>query len=202
MITAPAGYGKVWQDQGNDYWVGMYSEEAPYHETFLEWLESHRRDTKSILEVGCGSGVYMTGHPKHFFGMVYTGIDISQSGIDYAKANAGAEFIAEDFLQWDDDRVFDIVFSHCVIDHVYDPYEFLRKIVAKTRKRAFISTGGFTDWKPKDLNYNADLGFYLNTIPLEEVETVLLGMLSASEFTITPFETYGHIIEINRGVHE
>lgn len=201
MITAPVNYGYVWQNQGNDYWVGMYAEEAPYHEKFLAWLDSHKSDFKTVLEVGCGSCVYLTGKPDHFKGLTYTGIDISQSAIDYASANAKAEFIASDFLQWNDDRVFDLVFSHCVVDHVYDPYDFLRLIVAKTGKRAFISTGGFTDWKPKDLNYNADLGFYLNIIPVSEVYAVLRESLSADQFTITPF-TNGHIIEINKGAHE
>lgn len=202
MITAPVGYGRVWQNQGNDYWVGMYAEEALYHEIFLKWLARHKDKIKTVLEVGCGSCVYLTEKPEHFEGMTYTGIDISQSGVDYARANVKAELIAGDFLQWDDDRVFDAVFSHCVIDHVYDPYEFLQRIIDKTGKMAFISTGGFTDCKPKDLNYNTDAGFYLNTIPLLEVETVLLASLSASEFTIIPVETYGHIIIIHRGAHE
>lgn len=199
MITAPAGYGKVWQGQENEYWTGMYAEEAPYHEKFLAWLNTQWGEIETVLEVGCGSCVYLTKNPQHFYGMAYTGIDISQSAIDYiTRVGVKAEFIVGDFLQWDDDRVFDLVFSHCTIDHVYDPDEFLRRIVAKTGKMAFISTGGFTDHEPERvMNYDADQGFYLNMIPVPEVEAVLLESLSVNQFTITPF-TNGHIIEIQR----
>lgn len=198
MIAAPEGYGKVWQDQPHEYWVGMYDEQAPYHALFLKGLDLNRHHIKTVLEVGCGSGVYPIKHAHEFEGLAYTGVDISKSAIDYAKANSAAEFIEADFLQWQDDRVFDLAFSHSTLDHVYDPDEFLRKIVAKTGKVAFISSPSISD-KTTELiaDHNADLGFYLNTIPLSRVKYVLRECLSLKEFDIFPF-TNGYIIQIFR----
>lgn len=198
MITAPEGYGKVWQGQPNDYWVGMYDEQAPYHALFLQGLDLNRHHIKTVLEVGCGSGVYPIRNAHALEGLTYTGVDISKSAIEYAKEHSTAEFIEADFLQWQDDRVFDLVFSHSVLDHVYDPDEFLRKIVAKTGKLAFISSPSISG-KATELfqDWNADLGFYLNTIPLSRVRYVLRECLSLPEFDIFPF-TNGYIIQIFR----
>lgn len=202
MIAAPEGYGKVWQGQPHEYWVGMYDEQIPYHKLFLQGLDLNRQHIKTVLEVGCGSGVYPIKHAHELEGLTYTGVDISESGIAYAKANSTSEFIAADFLQWQDDRVFDLVFSHSVIDHVYDPDEFLRKIVAKTGKMAFISSPSISDKVTEPVaNWNADLGFYLNTIPLSRVKYVLRESLSLKEFDIFPF-TNGYIIQILREPHE
>ena len=64
--------------------------------------------------------------------MSYTGLDFSESGIDYCKQNSDFEFIAGDFIKMDLSGKYDLVFSHAVIDHVYDPDLFLEKIAKAT----------------------------------------------------------------------
>jgi SAM-dependent methyltransferase len=72
-----------------------------------------------ILELGCGTG-WMTS-VLGMFGPA-TGIDLSDTGIDFAKSRfANAEFVRSDIQNIDAlERKFNVVVSHEVIEHLSD----------------------------------------------------------------------------------
>lgn len=80
---------------------------------------------KNILDVGCGSGVYS----KIFPSAEYTGVDISEDIIEYARSR-GLKVIKcdiEDGLPFED-KTFDAALSMDVMEHTYDTLFHLKEI--------------------------------------------------------------------------
>jgi len=55
-----------------------------------------------------------------FTDIKYTGIDISKIAIEYCKNNFDFEFICGNFIKLNISQKYDLIYSHAVIDHVYD----------------------------------------------------------------------------------
>ncbi|MDD1686291.1 class I SAM-dependent methyltransferase [Methanoregula sp.] len=56
-------------------------------ETTVQWIETHLdNDKKSILDLGCGPGLYCELLAEH--GHRVTGVDFSKRSLDYARQNA------------------------------------------------------------------------------------------------------------------
>ena len=90
---------------------------------------------KSVLDVGCGSGRYMTALARAGAGPL-VGIDVAPEMIALARRLTAAEglgdrcrFIEGDFLQSELDVPFDVVLAMGVFDYIEDPLPFLRKMV-------------------------------------------------------------------------
>ena len=66
------------------------------HKDFKKYLNS-KTDVQTILEIGCGTGVYPIKNKELFDGKKYTGIDFSKPNIDFCKSHSNFEFIAGDF---------------------------------------------------------------------------------------------------------
>ena len=74
---------------------------------------------KSILDVGCGSGIYSIYFARK--GAEVTGLDFSSRMLSLARKNAGDEacrvrFIQDDFLRW----AADVRFDHSLFIGVFD----------------------------------------------------------------------------------
>ncbi len=72
-----------------------------------------------------------------FDGKNYTGLDISPDAIDLCKQNSDFEFICGDIIKMNTEKKYDLVYSHAVIDHVYDIDTFTIKLLDAT-KNTFI----------------------------------------------------------------
>jgi len=142
--------------------------------------------------------------------MSYTGLDFSESCIEYCKQNSDFEFIAGDFIKMDLSGKYDLVFSHAVIDHVYDPDLFLEKIAKATEKYAYVSAyrGYFPELKEHKMKWINRLACYHNSLSVNQLKKVLTNCdLGSDEFTIREQENgrrgFGKsktetVIEINR----
>jgi ubiquinone/menaquinone biosynthesis C-methylase UbiE len=74
----------------------------------VEWIRSNINEGSSLLDLGCGPGLYT----KHFskIGLDVTGIDFSKSSIAYAKSvDEKTEYIYQNYLDIDYDEKFDVV---------------------------------------------------------------------------------------------
>jgi 2-polyprenyl-3-methyl-5-hydroxy-6-metoxy-1,4-benzoquinol methylase len=89
-----------------------------------------------VLDVGCGNGSIAT--ELHHRGYHVTGVDMAQAGIRIARESCPAgrfELLAADsaILQNLDEQPFDLVYSLEVIEHLYDPRNFLKGCFAAVR---------------------------------------------------------------------
>ena len=206
--TVGIPYGDIWQGKDAEKWYEDTDSIYPLvHEDFLNYLNSCK-NIKTVLEIGCGPGVYPIKHKEIFENYDYTGIDISKSAIQYCKSNSNFNFISGDFQKMDISEKYDLVFSHGVIHHVYDINDFLSKIVGITKKYAYIlSSLGYSDelddhdmeWAEKEAVYNSILS------SKQVNSTLSKSGLSNNQFSITSSETdsensTGTLIEINKTI--
>ena len=179
-IIGKAKYGKVWQEKFGDDQVQWYEEMhnscLKMHNDFKEFLTD--KSLSTILEVGCGAGYYPRNLKELFTNMEYTGTDISETAIKFCKSKSPFNFICTDFLKTPLNKKFDLVFSHALIDHVYDVDLFIEKIIQSSKRFAYITAyrGYFPDLERHVMRRNNLEGSYYNDISIKQVSKKLLGM--------------------------
>lgn len=113
-------YEELLEKYGDDYkaldWKSKESQEIRFYVLLdvISYIAEHK--TISILDVGCGIGHFYDFIKKNGFleklNIKYTGIDISQKSIDFAKKkHADVEFKAVDLIHDKFERSFDIVIA-------------------------------------------------------------------------------------------
>jgi len=186
-----SSYGKTWQAKSDDWYTNIYVARPLLHENFVDYL-TRNSDVKTILEIGCGAGVYPIKLRELFSNKKYLGIDISEQAITYCKNHSQFDFICGDFLQIELPEKYDLVFSHAVVDHVYDIDLFLSKIVQTCRKHAYVSSyrGYFPNLGEHRMTWNNDEGCYYNDLSVNQIRrTLIQSGLQENEFTIRSQES-------------
>jgi SAM-dependent methyltransferase len=95
---------------------------------------------KRVLDVGCGAGVDLARFAKA--GAIVTGVDLSPSAIELARANFEQQGLRGDLHVADGEHLpfpdasFDIVFAHGVVQYTAEP----RRLVEECRR--VLVTGG------------------------------------------------------------
>ncbi len=104
----------------------------------IAWaVKRYFNDTRSILEVGCGTGIVLANLENEFPEAALTGIDLYPEGLSVAaKRITGAEFINADCLTFDFKKGFDVVGAFDVLEHLQDDDELLRRMYK------WVSPGG------------------------------------------------------------
>lgn len=154
MPQKPANYGDWWRTHahGADWYSEIFDARKTIHNAFVGWVKTTEavegQPFASVLEVGCGCAVV---YPDIFLGRRYTGFDFSQKEIDWCRANrgqAGREFLCGDFIvaaERPPER-YDLVFSHAVIDHVYNCDAFLAALVGASKGWVYLTS--YRGWFP------------------------------------------------------
>jgi cyclopropane fatty-acyl-phospholipid synthase-like methyltransferase len=100
---------------------------------------------KSILDVGCGSGVYSVDFARRGAARVL-GIDLSANMQKLAKQEAErhgvadrCEFVRGDFMELGLEEMFDVSIAMGVFDYVPEQVAFLRKMVAVTTGKVIVA---------------------------------------------------------------
>ena len=187
-IVGKSPYGNIqWMKADNDWYIKIHEKNRILHENFIQYIKE-KNDVKTVLEIGCGTGIYPIKYKELFTNMNYTGIDISKENIDYCKKNSNFNFICNDFLTMNASQKYDLVFSHAVIDHVYDIDVFISKICQSCKKYAYINSyrGYFPNLKKHKMKWRDDDGCYYNNISVDQIkQTLLKNNLKNIEFTIS-----------------
>lgn len=200
-------YAKIFKEADPVYYQRVFDSKPLVLKDFLKFLD-RIKEIKSVFEIGCSTGIFPIKYYDNFKNYDYTGLDISQKCIDYCNENSNFTFICADFIQYDLQKTFDLVFSFDVIDHVYDVKQFLTKIVNSTKKHAYIAAyvGYFPDLEQHTRRWDDKDGIYFNSLSVKNLKKDLMECgLSEKEFTIRPqlqgMANSKHtetIIEINR----
>jgi SAM-dependent methyltransferase len=88
-----------------------------------------------LLEIGCGYG-YLLDEARSFFGR-RVGTDFSPEGAEIARAT-GAEVFIGGIEQVPSDAKFDCVIGTQLIEHVYEPLSFVKKLAGHTKSGGHI----------------------------------------------------------------
>ena len=178
-ITAKANYGKIWQEKLGDeqiqWYEGMHKSCLKMHDDFKEFLREKR--PSSILEIGCGAGYYPINLKDLFIDKEYVGIDISETAIEFCKSRSSFNFICTDFLKKNIDRKFDLIFSHALIDHVYDIDLFIEKIIKSCNRFVYVTAyrGYFPDLEKHVMRRNNLEGTYYNDVSIKQLTKKIYG---------------------------
>lgn len=116
------------------------------------WLSEYLKlpEDSKLLDLGCGPGLYS----ENFFGQGFsvTGIDFSQSSIDYAKEQAEEfnyriKYLCQDYLEMDYKEEFDVITliygDLCVLSHE-DRSLLLQKVKKALKPRGYLIFDVFT----------------------------------------------------------
>ena len=122
-----------------------------------------------------------------FKGLEYIGIDFSSANIEYCKDHSEFNFLVGDFIKMNVNKKYDLVFSHAVIDHVYDIETFLLNLVKSCKKFAYINSyiGYFPNLDNHKRRWHDDDHCYYNTISVKQIEKSLQEFgLSNNQFVL------------------
>ncbi len=110
--------------------LDQYHFEKLHHLLRLVDFDGHRG--QSVLEVGCGAGVDLARFAKG--GALVTGVDLSSSAIDLARANVAQQGLTADLRVADAeqlpfaDAAFDFVFAHGVVQYTAHPQRLIDEV--------------------------------------------------------------------------
>lgn len=203
-------YGKRWPELNDEWYKKIHNENFLIHEHFKKYLKS-KIDITTILEIGCGTGIYPINNNQLFKNLEYTGIDISSSAIDFCKKNSKFTFICGDFIKMSMNKKYDLVYTHAVVDHVYDIDEFISKIVDSTNHYVYINSyrGFFPDLQTHKMKWDGYDGSYFNNISIPQIKKLFTKIgISEDEYKIFSQESGQQgenvnlqtIIEINKKI--
>ena len=187
-IFGKSDYGNTdWKKASFEWYEGIHDENTKLHENFIEFLEAKRKSIQTVLEVGCGTGVYPIKYSKLFNDLEYTGIDFSETNIEYCKNNSTFNFISGDFIKMDVKQEYGLVYSHAVVDHVYDIDVFIMNLVKSCKKFAYINAyrGFFPDLEKHEMKWRDDDNCYYNKISIKQIKKLLIeNQLPENQFSI------------------
>ncbi|MBN1294605.1 MAG: methyltransferase domain-containing protein [Candidatus Latescibacteria bacterium] len=120
---------------------------ALYKRTDETIKELKNSNCKSVLDVGCGTGVNAIQFIYNGCETV-TGVDYAEGMIALAKQQTPQEvtskinYIAADFMNWECNKKFDAVVALGVFDYLDEPRKFLDKMYGFAQKRVMFSVPG------------------------------------------------------------
>lgn len=142
-----------------------------YHKMISVIGEERQKDSISLLDVGCGYGgllqyMYTNSIPDRDINILYTGIDVVESMIDYAKANfKEANFIHGDIFDLDTKETFDYVICNGILTQklsasTMDMDKFAHKLIKKMY--ALCNVGVVFNIMTSKVNYTVSNLYYRN----------------------------------------
>lgn len=109
--------------------MNMYDTNRRIEVIFQDFLGNVNLEGKSLLDAGCGTGLFTTKAVER--GALVTSIDISPKLVEITKRkNPAVTAIAASIMELPfEDKSFDIVMSSDVIEHTPDPYVSTKEMI-------------------------------------------------------------------------
>jgi SAM-dependent methyltransferase len=165
----------------------------------FDWVMSKCGDVrgKSVCDIGCGSGRFVTEFAKRGAGHV-TGVDVASTMLRLARDLVEQDGVAEqcefaltDVLNWRTGRVFDITIAIGFWDYIADPAERLRLIRSFTGGLFLSAWPRFWTWRMPARKLRLE---YLRGCPVYFFrESTVRELLESAGFEVMSFETVGKL---------
>lgn len=114
---------------------------------------------ETILDVGCGHGVY--GKELLKKGYRYTGIEANEEYVEEARKHVHVHCMRAEKLEFPD-KNFDTVILLEVLEHLEDPYTALSEILRVTRENLIVSVPNISPMK-ECVEYNVVMHHFLES---------------------------------------
>lgn len=137
------------RDQGLfQTWFNRHFRKPIFERYEIAFKEMNPLDGKTLLDIGCGSGIYAVGFVRGG-GRHALGIDFSSEMLNLAVRRAGeygvadaCEFRHADFLEARLAEQYDFVIAMGVFDYLSDPVKFLHKMRSVAKRKIIVSLPG------------------------------------------------------------
>lgn len=132
-MLATYGNDNYFDDDGSGGYANYKAQEQALRLTFARLLKNLKKRGATggkLLEVGCGLG-YLLDEAGPYF-QVRHGTDFSSGAVAQAAKVADAVFCGG-IEALEGDEIYDCVISNHVIEHVYQPGEFIQQLLARLR---------------------------------------------------------------------
>jgi len=123
--------------------------------------ETSKSSIQTILDVGCGSGVYCVEFLRQ--GKTVAGLDMAEGMLKIAEEKTAAfknsgkiSFILSGYMEYEFAQKFDAAVLMGFFDYIKEPVALIKKLQADTTKELYMSfprKGGFLTWQRK-VRYN------------------------------------------------
>lgn len=128
-------------EEGEDYLKSVYEEKyREWYTYFSEWLSvlSEYATGKKLLDIGCGPGYLVKAAIDS--GWDAYGLDLSSETIAFGRKTLGLDGRLYDELLEDVDYLndFDVITLFSVIEHVEDPFSFLKLVWEKLEDKGIV----------------------------------------------------------------
>jgi SAM-dependent methyltransferase len=158
--------------------LDQYHFEKLHHLPRLVDFDGYRG--RQVLDVGCGAGTDLARFARG--GARVTGVDISSSAIELARANFRQQGLDADLREASGERLpfadgtFDLVYAHGVVQYTVDP----TRLVGECRR--VLKPGGTAIFQVYNRISWLNALSTLMKVPLEHEDAPVLRRYSASEF--------------------
>ena len=126
-INTAAYWDRIWANEGANTW-------RKYPLTFRK-IASHIDQSESVLDVGCGAGVFLDIIRPHC--KKVAGLDISHVAINLLRAKGIEGKVCE--LPEIPDKSFDVVVATEIVEHLDDPVGLLKEASRVARKKVIFT---------------------------------------------------------------
>jgi len=128
-INTAAYWDQIWAKEGQDTW-------RQYPLTFRK-TASHIDQSESVLDIGCGAGVFLNIIRPHC--KKVAGLDISPVAINLLRAKGIEGKVCELPEIGYPDKSFDVVVATEIVEHLDDPVGLLREAVRIAREKVIFT---------------------------------------------------------------
>ncbi len=135
------------------YWIDKVDEKLHPLDTaygrilknIIELIQFEKEDNLTVLDLGCGVGIYTINLLKMYPKTHMTGVDLSKKQIALARELARqhgvddrVKFICGDAEEWTTDQKYDLVICTEILEHLLDPQKALKNISSITRENSTL----------------------------------------------------------------
>lgn len=102
----------------------------------LDRVVSQAGNVSSVVDFGCGSGNFLSFAKRQ--GLDATGVDVDPTAVAAARSQSLRAFFPDEVDAHVQDRSVDMVTLWDVIEHIYDPDDFLSDVLRKVRPNGVL----------------------------------------------------------------